>query len=357
MNNRTCKWIRRDLQHFKPYQAHVKPHVHKLDANESPFPMPPEVKARIIAWFEQNESLNIYPDTDSTRLREALALFWHVAPENILCSVGLDQMIDYITKVFLEEGDGILTLSPTFAMYGITTIINHGQVYELPLTDGQLPTVAQIVAEVQAKKPKLLFLCTPNNPTGHTMSKADIMALLPQVDIPVVVDEAYCEYNHPDETLIPEINGFDNLIVLRTFSKAYGLAGARIGYAIANDSLIHAINLVKAPYNLPVLSQVLALEVLANSDTFKERVATIITQREMMLEALKKYDWLKISPSGANFIFLNSSRPVADKLEAAGILVRCFEKEKIEKIRITIGLEEQNRAVLEVFEQCHHSAQ
>ncbi len=353
MDKNVNNWLRKDLRKFEPYHTPKMPYKYKLDANESPLGLSPKVKETIINWIQNEENLNIYPDTDNTELRNTLAVFWNVSPENITCGVGSDQLIDYITKAFLEYEEKILVLSPTFSMYGLSAIINKGNIEQLHLNDDFNITADEVIKKVNESNPKILFLCTPNNPTGNSISFSEITKILENVNIPVVVDEAYAEFSN--STFIDKIGNYKNLIVLRTFSKAYALAGARVGYAIANRDMIDAINIVKPPFNLPTLSQLLAIAVINDNKTYKDRIEYIISQREKVEAELNNISWIKVYKSEANFIYIESEKEINNSLMNNGILVRNFsltENDRIktpnikEKLRLTIGADEENIALL-----------
>ena len=335
------KWIREDLRNFKPYTVEDVGYAVKLDANESPFYLPGPVKQALIRWLERDENLNLYPDTSSTQLREKIAAFWNVSAENVTCGVGSDQIIDCITKAFLETSDSILTIEPTFSMYAQSALINKGKVISLKSDE-------DIIKEAQdpQNNVKLLFLCTPNNPTGHNMTPHTITKILKELDIPVVVDEAYAEFS--ETSIINYINEYPNLIVLRTFSKAFGLAGARVGYALAHKDLIKAIDIVRPPYNLSALSQQMAVLALENNLVYKERVQMLKKERERVFDALKDNQNLTVYRSDANFLYIESLQDIGALLKEHGIAVRKFPHgdDGLFRIRVTIGLPAQNDAVV-----------
>ncbi len=347
-------YIRKDLKDFKPYHDPHKPFKVKLNANESPFSLAGDAKKAFIEWIENSENLNLYPDTDSTELRAELAKFWGVSKENIICGVGSDQVIDFITKVFLESGDKVVVPSPTFSMYKLTTEINHGKIVEVPLNESFCIDVEHLINVTNEQNAKLLFVCTPNNPTGNSLEVKDILRILNNVKCPVVVDEAYTDFS--DTTVISEINNYRNLIVLRTFSKAYSLAGVRLGYAVACEQMIETLNLTKPPYNLPTISQVLGISVLKCSNEYKRRIEYLNEQRNVFYNELSKIQWLNVYKSDANFIFAKSDKNVWDVLDKNGILIRKFKSDAGEEIlRFTVGTKEQNEQVVKELLKCQEA--
>ncbi len=343
------EWIRADLKKFMPYHSPEKPCVAKLDANESPYNLSQNVRDNFIKWIQENENLNIYPDTDQVELRNVLSAFYNVEPQNVICTVGSDQLIDCITRLFLEAGDVVVVPKPSFSMYKNTTVMNHGKILEVELEKDFSYEEDKLIDAVKANNAKILFLCSPNNPTGTSLTIEQMKKIIENVSCPVIVDEAYAEFD--DVTMIPYINDYKNMMVLRTFSKAYGLAGARIGYGIAHTAFIEAVEIVKAPYNLSTISQFLAMEVIKDSEQYKSRMEEIKAERDFMYEQLKKFKWLQVYPSNANFLLIESERDMDKKLLEANILVRSFsiESDKVRRIRLSIGDRQSNEKVIEVF--------
>lgn len=342
--------IRKDLKDFKPYSAPVVPYKVKLDANESPFNLSETVRAKMVDWFSQNEDLNIYPDSDCVELRDELSKFWGVTSENIVCGVGSDQLIDYIAKAFLEPGDVAVVEKPTFSMYGLTAKLNHGTVLEFDLNDRFSLDICGIIEKVNNSGAKILFLCSPNNPTGNSLSLAEIEKIVSNVSCVVVVDEAYADFS--GQTMIPFIEQYKNMVVLRTFSKAYGIAGARVGYAAACEEMIECISIVKPPYNLNTVSQRLAIEVLKDSNEYKKRIALLNENKNELFSLLSEIEHIKVYPSDANFLFIETEKNISEELEKHGILVRAFSKGQRETIRLTCGTKEQNDKVYEIIKKC-----
>lgn len=343
-------FIRKDLQNYKPYHAPAVPYEVKLDANESSFSLDGQVKEEILRWMAEEENLNRYPDTDSTELRETLAGFWQVEPENVICGVGSDQLIDCIMKTFIEPGDTIVIPTPSFSMYRLTAHINHGNCIEVPLGADYTYDVDQLLAVCKAQSPKLLFLCTPNNPTGGKIPEADMIRILEEVQCPVVVDEAYAEFS--EETMIPFLDRYPHMMVLRTFSKAYGLAGMRIGYGIGSREFVEAVNITKPPYNLNVVSQKIGVAVLKQAEVYKKRTAETAGERQWLTDELSKIEGITVYPSDANFILIKAPQIDIGKLRKMGILVRDFSKgSNLEAfIRVSVGNRAENTAFLHAIQ-------
>ena len=342
------KFLRKDLQAFEPYRSEKANYSIKLDANESPYALADEVRQKAINWLSIEETLNIYPDSDSEELRGALALYYEIIPENIICGVGSDQLIDYITKAFLSPGDAVVIQPPTFAVYSLAASLNHGKVVELPADYSYNLDSCDIINTVANSKAKLLFLCTPNNPTGSSIPPETLVRIIENVNCPVVVDEAYAEFS--GDSMLPFLNKYENMILLKTFSKAFGLAGARVGYAIAQPPLIEALETVKAPYNLPTLSQKLAVWALQSSGEYKSRVRAISIARDELFQTLSQLTNLLVTQSDANFLFIESDTNLYKLLLANGIISRNL-KPGLKKfaIRLSVTLAETNKKIVEIL--------
>jgi histidinol-phosphate aminotransferase len=344
------QWMRKDLINYEPYHASEVPHRIKLDANESPFNMPEPVRDTIIKWLQQEENLNIYPDTDCLELKAELSKFWNVKSENIICGVGSDQLIEYICKVFLEPGDIVIAPDPSFSMYGLTAVMNRGVLVNVPLYKDYNYDAEAIIECCKKNNPKLLILCTPNNPTGKSISVSDTEKILNEVKCPVILDEAYAEFSKA--TMIPYIEKYPNMIVLRTFSKAYSLAGMRIGYGIASKEMIDIVEVVRAPYNLNTMSQKIAIEILRNREIYKQRIEYLEAERDWLQKELGEFDYISIYPSDANFIYINTKINIAQELKNRGILIRAFKPcNKVYYSRISVGSRQQNEELIKALKE------
>ncbi len=336
--------IRRDLKGWTNYQ--VQPVVgRKMDANESPFPMDAALRKTLADWILHEENLRLYPDTDSVRLRETVAARYGVKKEQVICGVGSDQLIDCLIRVFLEPGETVLVPSPSFSMYETAAVINHARAASFPLTEEtdfafSAETVIEAVSRV---RPKILFLCTPNNPTGTMLKREDLVRILDSADCIVALDQAYGEFAGDD--FLDLTRSYPNLVSLRTFSKAYGLAGLRVGYAIGSEDLIAALDTVRAPYNLNTFSQIAAACVLERPE-YAEHIRWIIEERERLyasLAALTGKKGFYCFPSSANFLFMRMNVPdPGEKLLAKGLLVRRYAGAQRGYIRVSIADRETN---------------
>jgi len=353
--------IRPEIRSFTPYNANQQPYRIKLDANESPFNMPIEVRQKLADFILKNPQLNLYPDTDSIELRKAIGEHWNVSEEGIIVGTGSDQLIQVITNVFVGNEDKVLYPVPSFSMYRDSCLIAGGVAvkYLLDPIDKYKYSKETIINAYENEQPKIIYICNPNNPTGNLMQIDEILEVVRycQKSI-VIVDEAYAEFC--DTTVIPYIEEYQNLLVLRTFSKAYGLAGVRCGYSISSKNLANAINLARPPYNISSLSQYVAQLVLMEKDQIYKNTTFLVEQREWVAGELAKIKGVEVFNSSANFILIKieNCKEVYKKLCEKGIFIRSFGSAPLLEgcMRISIGTHEQNTIFLdELFTICYNN--
>ncbi len=344
--------IRTEIRSFIPYNANQQPYKIKLDANESPFNLPSAVRKQLAEYVLEDPRLNMYPDTDSIQLREALGSYWNVDKENITVGTGSDQLIQIIANVFVEKGDKVLYPAPSFGMYKDSCIVAGGKAvdYILDQSNNFSYCADKIIQAYEREKPKIIYICSPNNPTGNLMPQDEIIKVVKACTKSiVVVDEAYADFS--DTTVTPYIKEYENLLILRTFSKAFGLAGIRCGYSIASEKLTRAVNLARPPYNISSLSQYAAALVLSNIDEIKTNIKYLVEERERVSLKLAEIDGIKVYASAANFILIKiqNSKDVYTKLCERGIFIRAFGSSPLlsDCMRITIGTHEQNSVLLD----------
>jgi histidinol-phosphate aminotransferase len=333
---------RRGLKDMEPYPPAPSEGI-KLDANESPWNLPENIRRKLIRWLEDAENLNRYPETGNTALRERLARHWEVAPSNVTCGVGSDQLIDMICRVFLEPGDRVAAFKPTFGMYAATAELNHGRAVSVPV-GYDTRAARELLRAARENGAKIIFLCSPNNPTGRARSDDAICRVLENAECVVVLDEAYADFN--GSSFVARIAEYPNAIVIRTFSKAYGLAGIRVGYAVAGEGTIELINKAKPPFNIPTISQLLAEWAMDEAGEFASRAKNLAAARDRLIETLAPIDWLDAEPSDANFILLTSRFDIAPALSSGGVRARDFGvRDGIRRVRVTVGTDEENKKV------------
>ena len=343
--------VKEEIKSLKPYEPHEYAYKYKLDANESPFPLPLKIK-ELIKEYLDGSSLNRYPNTDSTQLREKIGSTINIDSKNIMVGNGSDEMIQIIIHTFLEKGELVLSHGPTFAMYKIFSTIGGGSYLEVSTDKLFTIDIEKIILKANELEVKLIFLCTPNNPTGTVISKGDILRVLKETRAIVVVDEAYIEFG--GESIIDEIHNFDRLIVLRTFSKAFGAAGIRLGYLVANDVLMNYLKRVKAPYNLSVISELIGMALLSNTELARDRVNQIKAYKEMLLQGMNGIKNIKVYPSQANFILFKvpDGKEVFSGLLKRGVMVRSFQDGPLKNhLRVTVGGFSENQAFIKALKE------
>ena len=310
-----------------------------LDANENPF---------------QN-GVNRYPDPQQSNLKSVLATQNKVSKKQILLGNGSDEVLDLIFRAFCEpKVDNVITLPPTYGMYGVLANLNNIENREVLLSSDFQPKVEQILEVVDACS-KILFLCSPNNPSGNSFSDDAVVKLLENFKGLVVIDEAYIDFSEK-ESWLNRLSDYPNLIITQTLSKAYGLAGIRLGICYASEEIIAVLNKIKPPYNVNELTQQRALERLSEPEKIKGEISSIIEQRVKLLEVLVDVNFVeKIYPTEANFILIkvDDANKRYDELIAKGIVIRNRTTQPLceNTLRLTIGTEVENKKLIEVLKQ------
>ncbi len=330
----------------------------KLDANENPFGPSP----RALAAMASYPHYAIYPDPEHNQLREALSRYTGQPKDRIICGAGSDELIDLLMRAFLMPGDTIINCPPTFGMYPFDAQLFAAPVITVPRGDTFDLDMDGITVAVEQHRPKMLFIASPNNPTGTLATRAQIEQLL-ELPLLVVVDEAYAEFAG---TSVAEMVGqHPNLVVLRTFSKWAGLAGLRVGYALVPEDLIVHLWKIKQPYNVNVAAEQAAVASLDDLDYLTGNVMRLVSERERLFEELRDLPYLHVYPSRANFLLCRViAQPTTDQesrahggtrwaqqirqhLEQRGILIRYYKTPSLaDCIRISVGTPQQNDAVL-----------
>lgn len=327
----------------------------KLDANENPN----DWLGAIFSASEWSREVNRYPDPHSMRLRIKLAELKGLKPEQIFVGNGSDEAIDLITKLFVcPQREKIVIMPPTYGMYAVSAATNNVEVVRVSLTvptttESFQPDLERIAEVAKVPNVKMLFVCSPNNPTGNAFSPESIRQILEIFPGIVVIDEAYQDFSSKPSS-IELLNAFPRLVVIQTLSKAWGLAGLRVGLAYAGEQIIGAMNRIKPPYNINILSQRLALIALQHNLQMKNVVSIILRERDFLETGLKQLPIVHtVYPSDTNFLlvrFQESSR-IFKLLISKGIVVRDRSQEMHCKncLRITVGTSLQNAQLLEVL--------
>ena len=323
----------------------VKPEdVVKLDQNENPYGCSPRVREALAAfpWY------HVYPDPDHRALRERLGEYTGADPNAIFVGNGSDELIELLLRLFVEPGDRVISASPTFGYYATAAEVTGADYRTVP-RGPRFELVVDAIAEAVNDRTKLIFVASPNNPTGNATPMADVERLL-GLDALVVVDEAYFEFC--GQTALPLLrDGADNLVVLRTFSKWAGLAGLRLGYGIFPRSLRSVVAAAKAPYSVSQAAEVAGLASLDDLDYLRSTVENILAERDRLARGLAQTGLLAPYPSDANFLLCEAQRLSAadlqEELTRRAILVRRYESSRLENcLRVSVGTPEQNDRLL-----------
>lgn len=323
----------------------------QLDRNESPWREKDGFRAFVIDFLDKTE-LGIYPDDSCTELIKAISGYTGACPESIIVGNGSDQLIHMTMGAFVDEGDRVAVHTPTFSMYDIYARLCGGEAEAFEADEDFHVDVDEFIEFIGRKKPKMVILCNPNNPTGQAFSRDEIRKILQSFQGVVIVDEAYYEFS--GITAVELLKEYKNLIILRTLSKAFGMAGLRVGYAIADREVIGLMSKARPPFNLNSFSQAAALWALRNKEGLDKNVGLVVEERNRMSGILSQIKCIKCYPSDANFLLLKpkKSEAIYESLKAKGILIKSFGKGRLQGcIRITVGAKEINDIVLDTIKE------
>lgn len=322
----------------------------KLDANENPYGPSPSVYRALAS----EKDYHIYPDPDSTALRQALSEYTGIDATHIIAGQGADELIDLIVRLFVIPGDAVINCPPTFGMYRFDTELNGGKIIDVERKVDFSLDIETIVETANSgdRNTKILFITSPNNPDGSVLSDVCLRQLL-QLPLIVVLDEAYIEF--AGNSRVDWVLEHENLIVLRTFSKWAGLAGLRVGYGVFPHWIISHLLKIKQPYNVNVAGSAAAVASLADVRRLQVNIRKIVEERERLYSALRNFDFLEPYPSEANFILSRVVGRDAAGLKAAlaerGILIRYFNTPRLQDhVRISVGKPFQTSVLLDALE-------
>jgi len=324
-----------------------------LNTNESPFDIFQDPGAVIPNMPDFVSGLNRYPDPYQKDLKSSIARFKNISPDQIFLSNGSDEVIDILIRSFCETGDQIVTMTPTFGMYAVASQMNEITVVDVPLIQESWQMDMDTLQQKISAKTKIIFVCSPNNPTGNLLKTKDICTLIKTFHGIVVIDQAYIDFSD-EADMYAQFMKYENVVILQTFSKAYSLAGLRLGMTFASITVIQILNKYKMPYNLNVLTQKLAETALDNINIIQKNIDQIKHNKQIFIEKLKKIAAVKkIYPSDANFVLMRfyDSAKAYQTLLKNGIAVRDFsQKPNLENcLRISIGTEFENNQVIDIL--------
>ena len=336
------EWIRSTARGMSTYYNPQCAGKLRMDTSTNPLGCNPAASKAIAECASMD--LDQYPSTYSDELREELAKFYGLTRDNFIVGNGSDEMLDILFKTWIEPGETVVTAYPSYSLHGFFVRINGGKVTQIDLDDDfQLD-----VEGINAAPGKMVVICTPNNPTSNLLRPEDVRAVVESSHRPVVVDEAYGEF--AGESFMPLVDRYENLIVTRTFSKAYGLAGMRVGYMASNLDMANVMQTVKIPYSLNRVSEHVAVAALKDQRYVRQSVATVDRERKHLADGLSELDF-HVFPSEANFIMFRSpkeSAQLVSRLARKNVLIRDFGKlRRLENcVRTTIGTKEMNDELL-----------
>lgn len=330
--------VRENIYNLKPYssaRSEFKGDASVfIDANENPY----------------NTTCNRYPDPLQTEVKYKLASLKGVTADNIFLGIGSDEAIDLLYRIFCEPGrDNAVAIDPTYGMYGVCADINNVGYRQVKLNDDFSFSADKLLAATD-KNTKLIWLCSPNNPSGNSLSATEIEKVINGFDGIVVLDEAYIDFSS-QPSFLSRLGSYPNLVILQTFSKAWGSAGVRLGMAFASKEIIALFNKVKYPYNVNILTQRYALKLLDKAAGVKARVEEIVKNRTELENKLRKLPFIKeVFPSDSNFVLVSTTdaKAIYNYLVAAGIIVRNRHGIALcnQCIRITVGTREEIKKLI-----------
>lgn len=338
--------IRPSIKSLKPYASARdefkgnKEHLTFLDANENPF----------------ENGINRYPDPQQKELKAVISKLKNIPVEQILLGNGSDEVLDLLIRMFCEPNiDNILILPPTYGMYEVLANINAVEVLKINLSESAFQPQNTAVLNTASANSKILFLCSPNNPTGNSFEADRVEFLLKNFKGIVVIDEAYIDFSN-EESWLSRLKEFPNLVVVQTLSKAYGMAGIRLGMCFASEAIIATLNKIKPPYNINELTQISAIEQLQKADLVQSQIMSLINERELLVRSLDQVTFIKkIYPSNTNFVMIkvdDASKRYQQLIEN-GIVIRNRTTQPLCEncLRLTIGTTEENMKLIETLKQ------
>ncbi|WP_298519040.1 histidinol-phosphate transaminase [uncultured Kordia sp.] len=337
--------IRENIKTLKPYSSARDEYKASgsemvfLDANENPY----------------ENGVNRYPDPQQKDVKVALAAVKNCNPANIVLGNGSDEILDLIFRAFCEpKQDNIITLPPTYGMYNVLAGINDVEIKEIFLTESFQPKVDKILSTAD-KNSKILFLCSPNNPTGNSFSSEAVEKLLKEFNGIIVIDEAYIDFSS-QESWLNRLEEFPNLIITQTLSKAYGMAGIRLGICYASFTIVEILNRIKPPYNVNLLTQSRALERISAYESVQQEIDRIQEDKAQLAKALEDVNFIeKIFPSDANFILVkvDNANLRYDQLINKGIVIRNRTTQPLCEncLRFTVGTESENQRLIKALKE------
>lgn len=333
------------IKYLKPYEPNTGEFKIRLDANESYF-LPDEEMKRDIARIAANIAFNRYPDSKAEKLCSAFADYYELNSQNVVAGNGSDELISIITNSFMMSGETAIVTSPDFSMYSFYFSLAGVNVVEAQKNSELAISVDELIRLANEKNARMIMFSNPCNPTGQILSKEEVRRLIVSTSALVVLDEAYMDFGN--ESLLNEINSYDNLIILRTCSKAIGMAALRLGFAIGNTTLVNAIKAAKSPYNVNSLSMEIGAYILSKKDYLISCKNEIIANRDILISTLNRLSEIygfKLFNTSTNFVLIEDERAemIFSALKAKGIIIRKLGQKLL---RITVGSKNENASLI-----------
>ena len=337
------------VKNLTPYEPISGTYEIRLDANESFLKFSEEIENEMVKALKDT-AFNRYPDPNATKLVEGFSKYFKIDADCVTAGNGSDEIISVIMNAFLQKGDKILTLEPDFSMYRFYAEIAECQSVKYQKNENLDVNIDDVISLANSEKVRIVIFSNPCNPTSRIITKEDVIKLINGTDSLVVLDEAYMDF--ADQSLLSEFNDYDNLIILKTCSKALGSAALRLGFAVANKTLTNVIRAVKSPYNVNSVSQALGEVLFAHPDYINECIKTVVESREeLYLQILEiKSDKIeRIYETNTNFVFLKvkNAKQVFEKMKENSIIIRNMG----DYLRITAGNNQENKKMLETFKK------
>ncbi|MHB8125663.1 MAG: histidinol-phosphate transaminase [Desulfitobacteriaceae bacterium] len=339
---------RPEIRKLQAYESKQYAGVVKMDANENPFPWPAGMRQ---ALFTEDIIFNRYPDSIAKELKAAIADYTGVNSDEILVGNGSDEVIQLILTTFGGVGKSVVLHPPTFGMYEAAACVSGTSVIRVPLREGLYLDTEGVLAAASSPEVSIIILCSPNNPTGTLFERVELLRLVRETGKIIIMDEAYAEFS--GESIIDEINNYPNLLVMRTFSKAFALAGLRLGYLLGQAATIDLVNRVKQPFNVNVFTQRAGIIALNYLEQYRVQVEAIKAETTKLYEVLSDIPGFKVYSTQANFILFQPDAPDAwaEELFARGFLVRQMGDLPVlgKCLRLSVALPEENLAFIQAL--------
>ncbi len=337
-----------DLQGYSaPPQRRMRA---KLNQNESPFDLPEEFKKRVLTAASAL-SWNRYPMNESSDLKQAIAAWHRLSPDQVLLGNGSNQLLQTVLSATVAENDRVLMFPPTFGLFEIFTVLYGGRVLAQPQAPAEPFPMSKALHLIQSEQPRIILLCSPNNPTGALLSLQQVQTLCEKACGLVFLDEAYAEFS--GQTAISLLDKYPQLIISRTFSKAFSLAGLRLGYLLASSDCIDQLRKANLPYNVNLLTEIIAMQLLEDRETMLHQVSRLVQERDWLLSEMLQIPSIRPFPSAANFILFHCPQAelVFNRLKDQGILVRNVGGYPLLKdhLRVSVGRREENQWFLDAL--------